>query len=175
MIAVRYAKALFELAKEQNILDKVADDMQGIAEVLKGEHNLSKFLENPVVKEQQKKQLFETAFGGRVQPIVSSLLNLLVTKKRENFLFSICLVFHNLYKKEQGYREVVLTTAAPAPEEIKSLLNKKIAEKLQAKVDIKTLVDEDLIGGFKLRVDDMLMDKSIAAQLENMKKELLSK
>ncbi len=174
MVAVRYAKALFELAREKNILEAVAEDMQGIAESCK-ESTLCAFLENPVVKEQQKKQLLETAFAERVQPITASFLNLLVKKKRENFLFAICLTFHQLHKKEEGYREVVLSTAAPASQEVTDLLNKKIAEKLNAKITMKTIVDEELIGGFKLRIDDMLMDKSIAAQLENMKKELLSK
>ncbi len=82
-------------------------------------------------------------------------------KKREHFLVATCLAFQQLYKKEKGYREVVLTTATEASKEVKDLLNKKIADKLDAKVAMKTVVDEELIG--------------IAAQLENMKKELLSK
>lgn len=175
MIAVRYAKALFELAQEKGVLETVMQDMQGIAEVLKAEPALHQFLENPVVKEQQKKQLLNAAFQGKVHEMVSSLLNLLVAKNREHYLLSICVAFHELYKEKEGYREVVLTTATPASEEAKALLQNKIAEKLQTKVDIKTVVDEQLIGGFKLRINDMLMDKSIATQLDNMKKELLSK
>lgn len=175
MVAVRYAKALFELAQEKDVLETVFNDMQGVAAVLKSEPVLHNFLENPVVKEQQKLQLLESAFKGKVHDTVSSLMSLLVTKNRENYLFAVCTAFHELYKEKEGYREVVLTTATPASEEAKSLLETKIAEKLQTKVDIKTVVDEQLIGGFKLRINDMLLDKSIASQLENMKKELLSK
>lgn len=175
MIAVRYAKALFELAQEKGLLDTVFGDMQGIASVLREEPSLHKFLENPVVKEQQKIELLEVAFKGKVQPMVISLLHLLVAKSRESYLFAICIAFHQLYKEKEGYREVILTTATPASEETKAIINQKIAEKLQTKVDIKTVVDEELIGGFKLRINDMLMDKSIATQLENIKKELLSK
>lgn len=175
MVAVRYAKALFELAQEKEVLEVVFNDMQAVATVLETELSLHKFLDNPVVKEQQKKQLLESAFKGKVHSLVSSLLDLLVTKKREHFLQSICISFHELYKEKEGYREVVLTTAIPASEEVKSLLQTKIAEMLQTKVDIKTVVDEQLIGGFRLRINDMLMDKSIAMQLQSMKKELLSK
>ncbi len=52
MVAVRYAKALFELAREKNILEAIAGDMQGIAESAKAAPDLCAFLENPVVKEQ---------------------------------------------------------------------------------------------------------------------------
>lgn len=175
MIAVRYAKALFELAEEKGVLEVVAQDLQGIAKVLKEEPSLQEFLENPVVKEGQKKELLQMAFKGSVQPMVTSLLDLLVTKKREVFLPAVCLVFQQLYKEKEGYREVVLTTATPASKEVQTLLQNKIADSLKTKVDIKTEVDEDLVGGFKLRIDDMLMDRSIATQLQNIRKELLNK
>lgn len=175
MIAVRYAKALYELAQEKNLLDKVFQDIQSIAAILKRDTSLQNFLENPVVKGEQKKELLKSAFNDKVQPMVSSLLSLLVDKRRESFLFAICIAFIQIYKEKEGYSEVIFTTAMPAAEEAKSILQKQLSEKLKMKVDLKTVVDENLIGGFKLRIDDMLMDKSIATQLENFKKELLSK
>lgn len=175
MIAVRYAKALFELAQEKSVLETVCEEMRGIAAILKAEPAVHKFLENPAVKAQQKRQLLETAFKDKVQPMVSTLLSLLLTKNRESYLLAICLAFQQLHKEKEGYKEVVLTTTTPASERAKSLIHKKIEEKLQAKVDIKTVVDKELIGGFKLQINDLLMDKSIATQLENIKKQLRSK
>lgn len=175
MISVRYAKALYQLATEKNILKDVYNDMQGVIAVLKSDNSLKEFLENPVVKEEQKKQLLVTAFGDRVQPIILSMFKLLVDNNREHFLNAVCLSFLQIYKEKQGFREVILTTAKPATEDSKSQLQKELSEKLHTKVAMQTIVDEKLIGGFKLRVDDLLMDKSIATQLENIKKELLSK
>lgn len=175
MIAVRYAKALFELAEEKSVLGTVCEEMQTIATILKTEPALHEFLENPVVKAQQKKQLLQAALKENVQPMVSSLLHLLITKGRESYLLAICIAFQQFYKEKEGYKEVVLTTATPASEEVKTLIHQKIAEKLQTKINIKTVVEEELIGGFKLQINDMLMDKSIATQLENIKKQLRSK
>lgn len=174
-VAVRYAKALFSLALEKEILEQVYIDMQSISEVLKQQEELSILMENPVVKHSEKKQLFQYIFKNRVQSITSSFLDLLITKNRQEYLLAICNSFFQQYKNYKGYREVGLVTAISPTKEFEEGLTKQIAQKLDTDIKLNTSVNPEIIGGFMLRIDDMLLDKSIATKLSDIKKQLLSK
>lgn len=174
-VAVRYAKALFSLAKEEQVLEQVYLDMRNIAEVVKEQTSFVKVLENPVIKKFSKIELFNVVFSQNLQAIVMSFLKLLIEKNRQDYLLAICNAFFKQYKAHKGYKEVHFTTSVAASPELEQLLNRKIAEILNVEVDLQTATDKSIIGGFILRIDDMLLDKSIATQLSEIKKELLSK
>lgn len=174
-VAIRYAKGLFRLALERNEIDKVADDVMQISKTFGANQNLVKFIENPVIKESQKKKLLRAIFEGKVTPYVLSLFDLIIEKNREVYLKAIFRNLQMLYKEHKGYKEIVLTTATVASEEVKKDLAKKISKKMNAEIRVESVVDDKIIGGFVLRIDDLFLDKSISTQLKNIKKELLSK
>lgn len=174
-VAIRYAKGLFRLALEKKEIDDVAKDVEQISQVFHGNENLVKFIENPVIKESQKKELLRAVFEGKVSPYVLSLFDLVIEKNRETYLKAILRNFQMLYKEHKGYKEIVLTTATTASEDVKKELATKVSKKLNADIRVETVVDDKIIGGFVLRIDDLFLDKSISTQLKNMKKELLSK
>jgi len=171
-ISVRYAKALFESALEQEVPDKVKEDMQLVIEV----NSLVEFqhmLINPVVKESEKIRLTEKVLLDKIQPLTLSMLKLVIRNGREQFISGIARNYIELYRKHKGISSAVFTSAQPADNELKKRIEKVIVDTLKQPVDLATETEKDLIGGFILRIGDQQYDASVASNLRKVRKQLL--
>jgi F-type H+-transporting ATPase subunit delta len=103
-------------------------------------------------------------------------LNIILDKGRESMLPEVATEFMNQYKATQGISSVKITTATPMSDDaVEAIRAKLIASKLATpNLDIQTVVNPDLIGGFIIEFDDKLYNASVAHQLENIKTELFS-
>lgn len=171
-ISVRYSKALFQTALEKNNVDKVTADMLLIQEISK-DTETHEFLDSPVIPPSKKSAIFHKILGGNVQEITMSLVDLLVKNGRESFLPAIARSFIHETRVYKGITEAVLTTAVPVDEKVKTQISHMIAETFSTKVELKEVIDPDIIGGFILRVDDNYLDASLKNKLRKIKKELL--
>ena len=143
-ISVRYSKALFELAKEEKVLDLVMTDQ----ELLQSIYKLPEFkllLENPVIKSSQKQKVLRQIFEGKLNKITLTFLDLLIQNKREIFLPDITRKFIDEYHKEKGILPVTITSAvkiddehdyAAAAESVRKLkFMEKLAEEIASAFD----------------------------------------
>lgn len=171
-ISVRYSKALFQTAEEKNIVDNVMADMSFILEMSKAAET-REFLENPVIPPSQKAAIFNKLLKGRVNDITIAMVELLVKNGRESFLPAIARAFIRETRIQRGITEAVLTTAVPVDARVKEQIIQLVAGTFKTKVELREVVDPDIIGGFILRVDDNYIDASIKSKLRKVKKELL--
>jgi F-type H+-transporting ATPase subunit delta len=171
-ISVRYSRALFQSAIENDILDKVNQDMILILELCKVPE-LKDFLHNPVIPPSKKKLIFHKIFNGNIEKITISLIDLVVTNGRESFIPAMARVFIHNTLKYKGITESVLTTAVEANEKIKNQIVALVSDIFKTKVDMKANVDSEIIGGFILQVDDNYIDASIRNKLRKVGKELI--
>jgi F-type H+-transporting ATPase subunit delta len=173
-ITVRYAKALFALAKEDNALEAVGKDMEFLQQCIREVPELQYVIQSPVIKVSEKISLFTETFRDTFHKLTSSFINLLLEKRREDFLAGISRYFLTLMKTERGIKSAELVTASPLDEGLKQSILKYITEKFKMKVELHESVDESLIGGFILRVDDQQVDASIATKLSRIKTTLVN-
>jgi F-type H+-transporting ATPase subunit delta len=171
-ISVRYSRAIFEAALEKNVLDNVNTDMVFIAEACKAPA-MKEFLENPVIRPSKKKEIFNSIFGKELQPLTMSLIDLLVSNGRESFLPAIARVFMHETRKYKGITEAVLTTAVKVDPAVKEQVSALVSRVFSTGVELKEVVNPDIIGGFMLRVDDSFIDASVRNKLRKVRKELL--
>jgi len=172
-ITVRYAKALFGLAKEGNSLEAVKNDMLLLGECIHEVPELQFVISSPVIKVSEKIRLFNEVFKAAFHELTSSFVNLLLEKRREEYLAGIARYFITLMKADQGIRSADLITALPLDANLRDALKKYIAKRFNAQVEMHESVDEKLIGGFILRVDDQQIDASISTKLERIKSALI--
>jgi len=172
-ITVRYAKALLSLAKEKKVDEAVKTDMELIHELFETMPGFNHMLMSPVIGLKEKRKLFEDVFANKISPLTYSFLMLLITNRREGYLKNITRNFHDIYRKEEGYKAARLISAFeidPATlEQFKTLIRKHF----KTEVDLTCKVDSKLIGGFILQVEDQQIDASISSKLKKLKKELL--
>lgn len=174
-ISLRYAKALFSLAKEKNLLNDVYDDLSLIYTVLKPSKEFSEIITSPVVKESKKINLFTNVFKDVVNPISLNFLIFLVNKNRENYLFDIIRNFGKIYREENNIKEIYVYTPIQINDAIKEKLTTIVKNLFDgASSEFHDQIDNDMIGGIKVRIDNLLLDMSIKTQLEEIRKTLKS-
>ena len=171
-IVVRYAKALYQTAKEDSKTEKVNADVLMLISVIKESEEFIFLLESPVIKVSEKEKLISTLFSKQVDPLVLNFLLLLIKNRREQLLPDMCRVFSHLYKVDKGIKEGTLTTAKQLSKSHFEDIKKYLAKKFKLNIDLQTITDPSLIGGFKLRIEDQQIDASISTKLKKIKTEL---
>jgi len=171
-IASRYAKSLIELAQEQNKLEAVTEDMKSFKTLLEN-RDLYLLLKSPVVGTDKKKQIFKVLFEGKFDKLTSAFLDLLTTKVRESYVPEIVTEYLAQYKRLMHISTVTITTATELDEKTLGAIKSKLLESkaTDEKVEIVSVVDPNLIGGFVLEFDDKIYDASLSSKLEDLKRQ----
>jgi len=170
-ISVRYSRALFESALEKKMLDKVYNDMIFISDVCLLP-DMKELLTSPIIVPSKKTDILHKVFGSNIQNITLSLIDLLVQNGRESFLPAVARVFIHQTKEYNGITESVLTTAVKVDDKIKKQITDLISGIFKTRVDLKEIVDKEIIGGFILRIEDNYIDASVKNKLRKIEKEL---
>jgi len=167
-INVRYAKAFFILAKDKGLTSELREDGKLIASVCATSSDFNMLLESPVVKTSKKAKAIRSIFEGKVNEFSLNFLVLITENNREKYIPGIFRNLEDLYRKEEGVKTAVLTSALPLDGAIVLQVRRILENEFQAKVELSQKVDDKLIGGFVLRVDDQQYDASISSQLKKI-------
>jgi F-type H+-transporting ATPase subunit delta len=173
-ISVRYAKALFSFAREANSFDVLKRDIELLYQCIQEIPELQFVIQSPVIKVREKIRLFEESFRNSFDPLTFSFINLVISRRREEFLAGISRYFLVLLKTEQGIQSAELVTAAPLDETIRQSILRFITRKFNKTIELHEKVEDKLIGGFVLRVGDHQIDASIASKLVRIKTALIN-
>lgn len=174
-LAGRYAKSLVDFAVEQNQLDAVYADIKFLQSINKSNPDFVSMLRSPVIKGDKKGKIVAAVTGNRIGKITSGFFDLLVKKGREADMPEIISAFIDQYNTIKGIHKVKLTTALPVSDEIKdSIVAKVKASANIPTIELESIVDESLIGGFILQAGDQLIDASILRDLKDIKKQFLN-
>lgn len=174
-LASRYAKSLIDLALEKGQLDAVYADMQLLQAINKSSREFVSLLRSPIIKADKKNAIISAVTDGKVSPLTAAFNKLLVNKGRESDLPEIIEAVIEQYNAIKGIHKVTLTTAIPVSDDVKNTVIAKIKEATSiASVDLHAVVDERLIGGFKLEFDNQLVDASVLYDLNAIKKQFNS-
>ncbi len=171
-IGHRYAKSVYDLANEKGVTKTVYEDMEVMFDTCKGSKDLRNFLSSPIIASDKKHKVLDAVFNGKFSSeLLPLLMNIIIRKGREMYLFEIAQAFIEIYDKKNAIErgEIVSAEAMDAQTiaEIKRLIEAKTGKSFK----FEERVDESLIGGFVLRVGDKLFDGSVSASLRRLKHE----
>jgi len=169
--AIRYAKAILEIADSKKSAAEVSVDMALIATTIAGNLELHSFIQNPLIKTDTKKDVVLEVFAS-VNAVTKSLFHLLLENKRFEILEAIALEYNNLFDIMNGVEVAKVTTAIPMDAALEAKVSAKIATFSNKKITIENTVDPSIIGGFILRIGDKQYNASIANRLQVLKREL---
>ena len=169
--AIRYAKAILEIADSKGVASEVSADMTLIATTITGNSELTHFIQNPLIKTDTKKNVVLEVFAS-VNPVTQSLFHLLLENKRFEILAAIAVEYNNLFDVMNGVEVAKVTTAFPMDADLEAKVLAKIATFSDKKVTIENTVDASIIGGFILRIGDKQYNASVANRLHVLKREL---
>lgn len=169
--AKRYAQAVFQIALQNNEVDKWRSELETIAATL-SYPELKAILESPKVRLDDKIQLITKCLPGLSQ-LALNLSHLLVAKQAIGILDLIAVEYNRMADAREGLEHAVVTTAVALDDEDKERLARHLATLTGKKVTVDTDVDPAIIGGFVARIGDKLLDGSTRARLEALKKKLV--
>ena len=170
-VARRYGKSLFSLCKEQGSVDVVEQDMRGLIDAMKENRELSAILASPVVRPEKKEAIVTSVFKA-YQPLTVSFLTLLAKKGRAGILEHMAQAFVALVREDRNVVVAEVTTAVPLDEARRTEINALIGKIHQGGVELSEKVDPTLIGGYKLRVGDRMIDATVFESLRTMHRDL---
>lgn len=174
LISKTYGDALFELAVEESKVDVILEEIKQLQNILKENTDFSKLMTHPKIIKEEKLQVAENVFKGRVSDELMGFLLIVISKDRYQDLDDILEYFVTEVKKYKGIGVATVTTAVPLKEE----QCKKIEQRLLDTTGYKTMeinyqIDVALIGGMVIRIGDRVVDSSISTKLNELQKELL--
>lgn len=167
--ANRYAKALLEYALQQNSVERVFQDMSLIYRTIEDNKDLDRLLLSPIVKTVVKKNVLDKVFTN-VSDEVRRLFALLIENKRLPILSQVAQKFVIQYNEYKNNKVAVVTTAVPLTDTMRTEVLQKVETLTQNKnITLENKVDENIIGGFILRVGDIQYNASVAFKLNKLK------
>jgi F-type H+-transporting ATPase subunit delta len=170
-IARVYAEALFEVAKEKGKLDTIRDQLGRVADALERDRELAVFFFSPYFSTAEKRDGIARAISG-AEPELINFLELLVEKHRMPVIFRIRRRFDELWAEEKRQLDVTLTSAIELDPEVVERVRAEIERQTDRKVQLRSRVDEDVVGGLVLQVGNMVLDGSIRIRLEKLRREV---
>jgi F-type H+-transporting ATPase subunit delta len=170
-LAIRYARALYELAAEQNLEDKVRIDMETVSEVCTSNREFRRMLVNPVINSPKKESIIKEVFTNHLEKLSISFLLLIAKKRREVFIHEIALSYVELYKENKGIMTAIVETASGMDADAKNKIIKLLENSTKSKIELVEKINAKLIGGFKLIFDNRQYDSSILSEIQKLKKE----
>lgn len=168
--AIRYAKAILDLAVDNKATDAVEKDMRAVVATVSESKELRDMLASPVISSTSKKEALHKIFKGS-NAVSEGLITMLVDNKRVAMLNEVALKYIILNEQLKGKDVAFVTTAVPMNATLEKKILKQVTSITGKEVTIENKVDESIIGGFVLRVGDLQYDASIANKLNNIKRE----
>jgi F-type H+-transporting ATPase subunit delta len=169
--AIRYAKAILNLAKDSKEESLVNDDMLFINNTISENDEFEVMLRSPIVKASDKIKVLNALFDGKVNNITLGLFHLLQDNKRIAMLKSIAKQYAIIYDFDKHMQVAKVTTAVALTSAIEKQVLAKIVALTGKKANLENVINPDILGGFILRVGDVQYDASISNYLNELKKE----
>jgi F-type H+-transporting ATPase subunit delta len=170
-IAQVYARALFEVASEQDSLDEIREQLGAFADAVHENRDLAVFFFSPYFSAQEKKEGLQRAVLD-ANPAIENFLQALVERHRMPAIFRIRSQFDALWDEERKLLPVQVTSAVELDAETVQSLGERIGKEIDRTVEVSSNVDPDILGGIVLRVGNVILDASIRNRLEQLRKQV---
>jgi F-type H+-transporting ATPase subunit delta len=170
-IAEVYARALFEAAKDDGVLDRAHDELGEFADALDEDRNLQVFLFSPYFSSEEKKDGIRRIVSDADERFLN-FLELLAERHRMPALFRIRRIFDGLWAEENKLLPVMVTSATELDAGLVDTIGERIAEQTGRQVELSSSVDPDVLGGLMVRVGNMVLDATVRNRLEQLRKQV---
>ena len=174
LVSKTYGDALFELAVEENTTDCLMEEISMVQAVLKENEDFEKILVHPEIPKQQKLQVIEDVFKGRISDALTGFLRIVVTKGRYKDLPDIFAYFIARVKEYKKIGVAEVTSAISLSETQKQKIEQKLLKTTHYEtMEINYKVDAKLIGGLLIRIGDRVVDSTIRSRLNHLTADLM--
>jgi F-type H+-transporting ATPase subunit delta len=168
-----FAHALLDLANRQGKAQEIAQELADVKDVLKHNPTFNLFLRDPSVSRPERRRVIDSTLAGKINPLLLNTIRVLNNRGRLSLLSDLADTYRQLLDRQLGNVHVDVTVAAPLDPQTLEDVRTRVSAALGKNAVVKQHVDESIIGGLVLRVEDKRIDASVKSQLESMKQRLM--
>lgn len=168
--AKTYGGALYDLSKEENLSERLLEELQLISQLFGNNPAYRKLLLEPSIPKEERRQLLDEAWKGRIHPYTLNFMKLLCDNGTIGQFSDCAEAFRKRYQSDRGILEVCAVCAAPLRDELQEKLKKKLTQMTGKQIALTVRVEESLLGGIRLELPDRQYDGSVQHQLERIQK-----
>jgi F-type H+-transporting ATPase subunit delta len=166
--ARRYARAVFEIARDSDTFDQWSGDLNTLSGVL-GLPETQAFLTTSKVPDEHKQQLLDQNLDG-VSTQARNLATLLVRRGRVHLAAGTAMAYQEMLDEHRGIVSATVTTAVPLDDDLRNQVESNLRDRLGGReLRLVSVVDESIVGGMVARVGDQVIDGSTRTRLRNMR------
>lgn len=169
LISSRYSNSLLQYAISMGQQEEVYNKIKFLSEIFMKMPELRRAIMNPSISRQDKKKLLITACGGDIPSSLSKMIDLILKNEREEALQYIALHFIDLYRDKFHIQSGRLVTAVPINQKTEEQLIARIRKIVKTEVEMESVVDPGIIGGFILILGDNRWDASVSGELTRIR------
>jgi F-type H+-transporting ATPase subunit delta len=170
-IATVYARALFEVAEDRDLIDQIHDELTQFADALSENRQLAVFFFSPYFSTEEKKDGLKRVVTG-AEPVFMNFLEALIERHRMPAIFRIKAQYQDMWEDARDLLPVELTSAIELDSATVASIGERVGEQTKRTVELTSTVDPDILGGIVLRVGNVILDASIRNRLEQLRKQV---
>jgi len=176
LTAKNYADALVKLGAESVVpYAEISENLNTVQKICGSSRDLKLVIENPAISDEVKFSIIEEVFRDAVNPKIKDFIKILIEKKRFPELDGIVAAFQEKLDKINKLQRVEVVSAVDLTDDMKKRITERLQNKLKKDIQADWFIDEDIIGGLVVKINDDVIDSSLKNKLENLSKNIKGK
>jgi len=168
-----YAEALFQVARAEEALDRVEEELTRLKASIESNAEVKEFLSNLQISSEGKKSAMSQIFSDKVSTITLNWLNMVIDQGRQRKLPNMIEAFFVLAQESREKVTAEVITSVSLSDELLQRLEKELSKASKKRVFLKPMVDESILGGAIIKIENKILDGSVRHRLEEMKQEMV--
>jgi F-type H+-transporting ATPase subunit delta len=167
-VAVVYAQALYSLAKDEECSQAILQELKVLKESFEASADFVRLLSAHNVPKEERCQILDSSFRGKVNPYVLNFLKILTEKGYMRYFADCCKEYRAAYNRDHGILEVYAVTAVALSEDQTGRLTEKLAKVTGKTIDLYNRIDPACLGGIRLDYDGKRLDDTVSHRLASI-------
>jgi len=170
----QYVQAFYDLAKQEDILDKINLELRIFIAKTNEDLKLKKYLSNPIENIADKKATIKDLFQNQLSTYTNNFIYIFLKKNELEVLESAQKYFEKLIKEKKNVIDAKVISAIPLTKEEEDQIKEKLASQTNKKINLNITVDPNILGGLVIQTRDQMVDASLLGKINNLRQNVLS-
>lgn len=167
-----YGGALYTLALEEGLTGSLLEELTVLEQSFQETPDFIRLLSSPNLSKQERCQVLDDCFRGKVQPYVLNFLKLLTEKSYMKHFHDCFKTFEALYNRDNGILRVTAVTAVALMPEQAGTLTARLSRLTAKQIKLTNKVDPSVLGGVRLDYDGKRLDDTVSHRMDAIRKAL---
>ena len=164
-----YGEALYDLAKAEDLSSEILSQISALDESFRQEPDFLRLLQSPSLPKQERCQILDSSFQGKVHLYVLNFLKILTEKGYARHFSDCCKAYRQHYNLDHNILPVTAVTAVELSAEQSDKLSEKLSAITGKTIALTNRIDPDILGGVRLDYDGKQMDDTVSHRLDSIR------